>query len=46
MTLMSMEDYFGYRIVARDPALDRPTALRLMREYARLATGTTLPDTV
>lgn len=46
MTLMSMEDYFGYRIVARDPALDRPTALRLMREYARLATGSTLPDTV
>jgi hypothetical protein len=46
MTLMSMEDYFGYRIVARDPALDRPTALRLMREYARLATGATLPDTV
>lgn len=46
MTLMSMEDYFGYRIVARDPALDRRTALRLMREYARLATGVTLPDTL
>ncbi|MGK2870596.1 MAG: TetR/AcrR family transcriptional regulator [Mycobacterium sp.] len=45
MTLMSMEDYFGYRIVARDPELDRRTALRLMREYARLATGVTLPDT-
>ncbi len=45
MTLMSMEDYFGYRIVARDPHLDRPTALRLMRDYARLATGTTLPET-
>ncbi len=46
MTLMSMEDYLGYRIVARDPALDRRTALRLMREYARLATGATLPDTL
>ncbi|UXA19401.1 TetR/AcrR family transcriptional regulator [Mycobacterium sp. SMC-4] len=46
MTLMSMEDYFGYRIVARDPALNRPTALRLMRQYAELATGARLPETV
>lgn len=46
MTLMSMEDYFGYRIVARDPEIDRRTALRLMRQYAELATGTELPDTV
>ncbi|ORA06091.1 TetR family transcriptional regulator [Mycolicibacterium bacteremicum] len=46
MTLMSMEDYFGYRIVARDPQLDRQVALRLMRDYARLATGVTLPQTV
>lgn len=46
MTLMSLEDYLGYRIVARDPALDRQTALRLMREYAELATGARLPDTV
>jgi len=45
MTLMAMEDYFGYRIVARDPALDRRSALHLMREYARLATGAVLPDT-
>ncbi|MDZ4232272.1 MAG: TetR family transcriptional regulator, partial [Dietzia sp.] len=45
MTLMSMEDYLGYRIVARDPAMDRATALRLMRQYAELATGTQLPDT-
>ncbi|GAA2541544.1 TetR/AcrR family transcriptional regulator [Mycolicibacterium diernhoferi] len=45
MTLMAMEDYLGYRIVARDPGLDRATALHLMREYARLATGATLPDT-
>jgi hypothetical protein len=46
MTLMALEDYLGYRIVARDPALDRQTALRLMREYAELATGALLPSTV
>ena len=46
MTLMAMEDYFGYRIVARDPQFDRPTALRLMRQYAELATGASLPETV
>ena len=46
MTLMSMEDYFGYRIVARDPELSREIALRLMREYAELATGAKLPRTV
>jgi AcrR family transcriptional regulator len=46
MTLMSLEDYLGYRIVARDPALNRQTALRLMREYAELATGVRLPSTV
>ena len=44
MTLMSMEDYLGYRIVARDPELSRKTAVRLMREYAELATGATLPE--
>lgn len=46
MTLMAMEDYLGYRIVARDPDLDRATALRLMRSYAELATGTELPAPV
>ncbi|MET4430334.1 AcrR family transcriptional regulator [Mycolicibacterium sp. 624] len=46
MTLMSLEDYLGYRIVARDPDMDRPTALRLMRDYAQLATGARLPATV
>lgn len=45
MTLMSMEDYFGYRIVARDPEISRVTALRLMRQYAQLATGAELPET-
>ena len=44
MTLMSMEDYFGYRIVARDPQLSRAIALRLMRQYAELATGARLPE--
>ncbi|OBB58227.1 TetR family transcriptional regulator [Mycobacterium sp. 852013-51886_SCH5428379] len=46
MSLMAMEDYFGYRIVARDPALSRSTALRLMRQYAEVATGVALPETV
>ena len=45
MTLMAMEDYFGYRIVARDPQLDRATALRLMRQYAELALAVSLPET-
>lgn len=43
MTLMTMEDYLGYRIVARDPDLDRATALRLMRSYAEMTTGAALP---
>ncbi|WP_460359196.1 TetR/AcrR family transcriptional regulator [Mycobacterium sp. ZZG] len=46
MSLMAMEDYFGYRIVARDPQFDRATALRLMRQYAEMATGAMLPETV
>lgn len=46
LTLMSMEDYLGYRIVARDPDMDRATAVRLMVAYARLATGADVPDTV
>lgn len=33
MTLMSMEDYLGYRIVARDPKVTRDIALQLMRGY-------------
>lgn len=45
MTLMAMEDYLGYRIVARDPQLSRDTALRLIRRYAELATGARLPVT-
>jgi AcrR family transcriptional regulator len=44
MTIMGMEDYFGYRIVARDPDFSRTTALRLMRQYAELAVGVALPE--
>ncbi|WP_431232899.1 TetR/AcrR family transcriptional regulator [Mycolicibacterium psychrotolerans] len=44
MTLMSMEDYFGYRIVARDPEVNRATAFRLMRRYAELATDASIPQ--
>jgi AcrR family transcriptional regulator len=46
MTLMALEDYLGYRIVARDPEMSRATALRLIRDYAELSTGARLPDTV
>lgn len=45
MTLMAMEDYLGYRVVARDPDMRRGTALRLMHGYAELATGAQLPVT-
>ncbi len=38
MTLMSMEDYLGYRIVARDPQISRSTAITLMTGYARSVT--------
>ncbi|MDX1871882.1 TetR family transcriptional regulator [Mycolicibacterium sp. 120266] len=44
MTIMGMEDYFGYRIVARDPDFCRATAVRLMRQYAELAVGVVLPE--
>lgn len=44
-TIMALEDYLGYRIVARDPLLSRPIALRLIRDYAELATAATLPQT-
>jgi AcrR family transcriptional regulator len=44
-TIMSLEDYLGYRIVARDPMLSRADGLLLVRGYAELATGSTLPQT-
>ena len=40
-----MEDYLGYRIVARDREFDRAVALGLERGYAELATGAILPPT-
>lgn len=40
MSLMSLEDYLGYRIVARDHNIDRNLALGLMRSYATMATST------
>jgi AcrR family transcriptional regulator len=43
-TIMSLEDYLGYRIVARDPMLSRADGLLLVRGYAELATDSTLPD--
>lgn len=43
-TLMVMEDYTGFRVVALDPSFSRAEALRLMRQYAALATGSELPD--
>src|SRR5450631_491509 len=43
-TIMSLEDYLGYRIVARDPKLSRADGLLLVRGYAELATDSTLPN--
>lgn len=43
LTIMSMEDYLGYRVVARDPAINRTAAIRLIHSYAQLAVGTDLP---
>lgn len=42
-TMMSLEDYLGYRIVAKDPAFDRPRAIRLVHSYAESAVGARLP---
>lgn len=44
-TIMAMEDYLGYRIVARDHEFDRASALHLVRSYAQLVTHATLPAT-
>ena len=37
--LVALEDAYGYRIVARHPALDPAGAVALIVDYARLATG-------
>ncbi|MDI3405674.1 TetR/AcrR family transcriptional regulator [Streptomyces cavernicola] len=44
-TLMALEDYLGFRVIAHDPAFDRATALRMVRDYAELATSSELPPT-
>ena len=42
--LVSLEDYMGLRIVADDPALDRVSAIALMRSYAGSVIGRPLPE--
>lgn len=42
--LMSLEDYLGFRIAARDPQITRTEAIRVMRSVAEAATGALLPD--
>lgn len=37
--LVALEDAYGYRIMAKHPTLDYPTAVELILDYARLATG-------
>lgn len=41
--LVALEDAYGYRIMARHPALDREAAAGLILGYARVATGHRLP---
>ena len=40
--LVALEDAYGYRIIAKHPTLDYQTAVELILDYARLATGHTL----
>lgn len=41
--LVALEDAYGYRIIAKHPTLDYVSAVDLILEYARLATGHALP---
>lgn len=41
--LMSLEDYLGFRIAARDPQITRADALRTATGTAQALTGATLP---
>ena len=41
--LVALEDAYGYRIVARHPAIDHATAAALILAHARTATGHRLP---
>ncbi|MBE3010242.1 TetR/AcrR family transcriptional regulator [Microbispora sp. NEAU-D428] len=40
--LVALEDAYGYRIVARHHSIDSDTAVELILDYARLATGNPL----
>ena len=42
--LVALEDAYGYRIIAKHPTLDYHAAVELILDYARLATGHTLPQ--
>ncbi len=41
--LVALEDAYGYRIIAKHPTLDYASAVELILEFARLATGHALP---
>jgi AcrR family transcriptional regulator len=41
--LVALEDAYGYRMMAKHPTLGYETAVELILEYARLATGHPLP---
>ena len=43
--LVALEDAYGYRIMATHPTLDYATAVDLILDYARMATGHPLPAT-
>jgi len=42
--LVALEDAYGYRIIAKHPTLDYLSAIELILDYARLATGHDLPN--
>jgi hypothetical protein len=41
--VVALEDAYGYRIMAKHPTLDYATAVELIVDYARMATGHELP---
>ena len=43
--VVALEDAYGYRIMAKHPTLDYATAVELILDYARMATGHELPST-
>ncbi|MEQ6901372.1 TetR/AcrR family transcriptional regulator [Nocardioides sp. YIM 152588] len=42
--IVALEDAYGYRMVARHPAIDHAVATQLILDYARMATGHPLDD--